>query len=173
MTLNNIKKMKDEKGFTIVELLIVIVVIAILAAIIIVAYQGVTSRANTSKAQTNAVSVQKKAEAYNADTAGGNGVYPATVSAWQTYTTANPSALGAVPTGVTIVVSSATLDPSNGTTNVQYVSCSASAGGAATGYYVAYYDFTQSKKVYITGGANVTPGANNTIAPTCSNASTT
>ena len=40
MTLNNIKTMKKDRGFTIVELLIVIVVIAILAAIIIVAYQG-------------------------------------------------------------------------------------------------------------------------------------
>lgn len=36
------------RGFTIVELLIVIVVIGILAAIVIVAYQGVTNRANDS-----------------------------------------------------------------------------------------------------------------------------
>jgi type IV pilus assembly protein PilA len=173
MTFTNIKKMKDERGFTIVELLIVIVVIAILAAIVIIAYQGVTARANTSKAQTNAVAIQKKAEAYNADTTAGNGVYPATVSAWQTYTTANPSALGSIPSGVTAVPSGTALTTTNGATTVQYVSCSASAGGTATGYYIAYYDFTQSQKVYITGGANVTPGANNTIAPTCSNASTT
>lgn len=37
--------MKRQKGFTIVELLIVIVVIGILAAIVIVAYQGVQTRA--------------------------------------------------------------------------------------------------------------------------------
>ncbi|RYX79148.1 prepilin-type N-terminal cleavage/methylation domain-containing protein [bacterium] len=45
---NNINTYRNQKGFTIVELLIVIVVIGILAAIVIVAYQGVTARANTS-----------------------------------------------------------------------------------------------------------------------------
>ena len=67
MSLNNIKKMQSERGFTIVELLIVIVVIGILAAIVIVAYTGVTKKANSSAAKGNAESVQKYAEAYNAD----------------------------------------------------------------------------------------------------------
>lgn len=40
---------KKQKGFTIVELLIVIVVIGILAAITIVAYNGIQARANTNK----------------------------------------------------------------------------------------------------------------------------
>jgi prepilin-type N-terminal cleavage/methylation domain-containing protein len=94
MTLTNIKKMKDERGFTIVELLIVIVVIAILAAIVIVAYAGVTSRANTSKAQANAVAVQKVAETINAD----NGSYPAGITAFSTGSTTTK-----LPAGVTIV----------------------------------------------------------------------
>ncbi|MDO8335253.1 MAG: prepilin-type N-terminal cleavage/methylation domain-containing protein, partial [Candidatus Saccharibacteria bacterium] len=42
------------QGFTIVELLIVIVIIGILAALVIVAYTGITARANTAKAKTNA-----------------------------------------------------------------------------------------------------------------------
>lgn len=67
MTLNNLKTMKKERGFTIVELLIVIVVIGILAAIVIVAYNGVQNRAKTTSAQAAASTAAKKAEAYNAD----------------------------------------------------------------------------------------------------------
>lgn len=44
---------ETQKGFTIVELLIVVVVIAILAAITIVAYNGIQNRAYTSKVQSD------------------------------------------------------------------------------------------------------------------------
>jgi len=77
MSFNNIKsKVRSEKGFTIVELLIVIVVIGILAAITIVAYNGVTSRANTTAAAATGATLAKKAEAYNAE----KSTYPATLS---------------------------------------------------------------------------------------------
>ena len=66
------------KGFTIVELLIVVVVIAILAAITIVSYNGITARANTSSAESTAAMLIKKSEAYNAEpTTSG---YPATLA---------------------------------------------------------------------------------------------
>ena len=62
------------KGFTIVELLIVIVVIAILAAITIVAFNGIQIRAENAK-KVNAVRAYEKAlRLYAAE----NGSYPAT-----------------------------------------------------------------------------------------------
>jgi prepilin-type N-terminal cleavage/methylation domain-containing protein len=63
-----------QRGFTIVELLIVIVVIAILAAITVVAYNGIQSRAFNSRVQSDVKNVQKIVEAYNAI----NGSYPST-----------------------------------------------------------------------------------------------
>ncbi|USN96833.1 MAG: type II secretion system protein [Candidatus Nomurabacteria bacterium] len=67
MNLANLKTKRAQGGFTIVELLIVIVVIGILAAIVIVAYNGVTTKANDSADAANAQSLDKVAEAVNAD----------------------------------------------------------------------------------------------------------
>ena len=57
--------MKDQKGFTIVELLIVIVIIGILAALVIVAYNGIQNRAKAAAEQSLANVVTKKVEAFN------------------------------------------------------------------------------------------------------------
>lgn len=58
--------MRINKGFTIIELLIVIVIIGILVAITAVSYTGVTNGANTATAQSNANAVKKKATACHA-----------------------------------------------------------------------------------------------------------
>lgn len=62
------------RGFTIVELLVVIVVIGILAAITTVAFNGVQDRAKFSSAQSNLKSIQKALDIYNAI----NSTYPVT-----------------------------------------------------------------------------------------------
>ena len=55
------------KGFTLVELLIVIVVIAILAAISIVAYNGVTNKARDDERVATARELINSAAAYNSE----------------------------------------------------------------------------------------------------------
>ena len=72
---------RASRGFTLVELLIVIVVIAILAAITIVAYGGVTSRAHTAVVKSDFSQASTFLEGYQAT----NGNYP----------TDQPTAVGA------------------------------------------------------------------------------
>lgn len=70
---------QKQKGFTIVELLIVIVVIAILAAITIVAYNGIQNRAKASAVQSDVVNLVKKVEAFKAQST--TEAYPADLAA--------------------------------------------------------------------------------------------
>lgn len=63
--------MKQQKGFTIVELLIVIVVIAILAAIAIVSYSGIQQRARDTERKSDLANLAKVISVYKVD----NGSY--------------------------------------------------------------------------------------------------
>lgn len=152
-----------DRGFTIVELLVVIVVIAILAAISVVAYTGVTTKAKAAQAQSNGSQIQQVAEAYNADA----GYYPGTLAAFTSGFGSAPSAVkpssidmvagqagtGAVPTGTQNLTSG------NGQTTVSYsclTSCTNSTGGR-----IGYYDFNTSAVVHIYVGA-ATSGAGST-----------
>jgi type II secretion system protein G len=60
------------KGFTIVELLIVIVVIGILAALVIVTYNGIQQKARDTERKTDINALHGQFEAYQAQ----NGKYP-------------------------------------------------------------------------------------------------
>lgn len=63
-----------KRGFTIIELLIVIIVISILAVIVIVAYSGIQDRATFSREQDDLKTITKLLALYNVD----NGNYPTT-----------------------------------------------------------------------------------------------
>lgn len=66
-------KYRRTKGFTIVELLVVIVVVAILAAITVVAYTGIQKRAYNSARASDITQIDKLLKMYNASF----GAYPA------------------------------------------------------------------------------------------------
>jgi prepilin-type N-terminal cleavage/methylation domain-containing protein len=61
-----------QKGFTIVELLIVIVVIGILVALVITTFSGIQRRARDTERQTDIKAIHGQVEAYYAQ----NGRYP-------------------------------------------------------------------------------------------------
>lgn len=104
--------MKKTRGFTIVELLVVIVVIAILAAITIGAYNGVQQRTNNTSVIASAKNALTIVNGYIA----ANGQYPTNVSfcitedptcvyggvAWSTNTAAltELKKIGSLPSGV-------------------------------------------------------------------------
>jgi len=153
MSFKNIKSnTQAQKGFTIVELLIVVVVIAILAAITIVSYNGITNRANASSAAALAASVQKKAELYAADD--GTSGYPLNLSALSTADTSKTYYLN-IPGGAGLTA----VDSTSGKKQVQYVSCgvnssttttapttqSAMSASTVTGAIINYWDFNNNR----------------------------
>lgn len=83
-----------QKGFSLVELLVVIAVIAIIAAIAIPNIAGITGAANTAKAQRNA---QNLASTYNAAIAAGYGG-----------TNSETGAITAVTNGISVVIGNTT-----------------------------------------------------------------
>lgn len=70
--MRSLKSYTRQKGFTIVELLIVIVVIGILATLVIVTFAGIQQRARDTQRQTDVNAIQGHVEAYYAQT----GTYP-------------------------------------------------------------------------------------------------
>ncbi|UZQ81875.1 prepilin-type N-terminal cleavage/methylation domain-containing protein [Thermoanaerobacter sp. RKWS2] len=66
--------LKNRKGFTLVELLVVVAIIAILAAALIPRLLGYTDRARQARAMSDLGTMKTVIETYTADQ--GNGVYP-------------------------------------------------------------------------------------------------
>jgi len=145
MSFNSIKtNLRSEKGFTIVELLIVIVVIGILAAITIVSFNGVTNKANATSAKANASAVIKKSEAYNAE----KGAYPLLGTDLTGAAQGDSFSLS----GVTLLNANPT--SSNGKTSVRFLKCSASATGVGTQALVTSSNISGIKVVYWDFAAN-------------------
>ena len=163
MSLNNIKtKLQQERGFTIVELLIVVVVIAILAAITIVSYNGITRSANASSAKSTLATTQKKIEAYNAE----EGRYPIATTEF-TNAAAQAKSYGiALPSGQTNFNTAPTADGTTfkGTGYVQIQACSSAAApltaSNVTGARITWWEYDRT-----------TPGTQTADIGTCSTTS--
>ena len=132
------------KGFTLVELLIVIVVIALLAAISIVAYNGIQQRSRDSAAATAASQLSTKVEAWNSQL----GNYP----------TASDVSGGLVNADVTEAEMNADLKKkvitSGGVSNtspVLYAPCGGSATTKPTGAKITYKEGATGKKEIVRG----------------------
>lgn len=131
-----------QKGFTIVELLIVIVVIAILAAISMAAYTSITARANASTAAATAKAVKDVANTYH----GNYGKFPTNKVQ---FTNGKPGdagedpAVAKLPTDITFLTSTS----ANAAATAQAASDPKSVvvvpyGTGPAGFKIYYRDFT-------------------------------
>lgn len=152
-------KRKDNRGFTIVELLIVIAVIAILAAITIVSYSTVSGKANTTSALSAAEQIQRKGEVYYNEPTGGNGQYPATLA---TLTGATADKSWQVVGPVFQATAIGTTQPT-APNYVNYYRCGHNGTITApvapatnitvtTGFRVAYFDYNTKNTVFVDQG---------------------
>ena len=142
-----------QKGFTIVELLIVIVIIAILAAISMAAYTNITARANTSSAQAAAKTVKDTIQNFQ----GAHGAWPSGKAALvrgapSTSATDMANAVAKLPTDIEFVSS-----VSASSTPKQVVVESNTVASNIVGYRITWRNFAGGTNEYmqvgeITGG---------------------
>jgi prepilin-type N-terminal cleavage/methylation domain-containing protein len=130
--------LKKQKGFTIVELLIVIVVIGILATLVIVTFAGIQQKGRNSQRQTDVNALQSHVEAYYAS----QGKYPTLANlndtTWRSTNTQglDPAALADPKNAATQTLVGAV--PAAGTFSYAYeatpANCDNAANGDCTGY---------------------------------------
>jgi len=137
------------RGFTIVELLVVIVVIGILAAITIVAYTGISGKASVASLQSDLASAKKQLSLYYVD----HGAYPASIDA----TTKCPKDSGGTPD------TKYCLKPSNGNTFTHYplgVLTSPDGFGLQASSGTTNYTITNNSSPVVMSSLAVTDSAN-------------
>lgn len=141
--LNVMNKWAKQKGFTIVELLIVIVVIGILAAITIVAFNGVQQRANNTKMAGMVGQYVKALSIYAAE----KSIYPAVTAASVANNLACLDGTSTCWSGADVTKSAdlktelsqyISTFPSSFNSGLTYATLTPEAGGSFTGYYIIF-----------------------------------
>ena len=131
------------RGFTIVEMLVVIAVIALLATITILSYSSIQERAHTENAKNSASLLKRKVQAYYQI----NNSYPTPSTATTQLNTQKSTSLdNLVKLGVPTTT--------NGERTVALQLCT--SGGS--GYRITYWDYEKNllpATAQIIGGANV------------------
>lgn len=119
-------KLSIRKGFTLIEILIVVIILGILAAIVIPQFTNASNDAKVSSVQTTVQSVQAQLELYKFQT---NSV-PLSASFWSTLGTK------AIVDGKTVGpwVSSPAINPFTNSTAVNYVNAAPGTGAGTWAY---------------------------------------
>lgn len=119
------RKMFTKKGFTIIELLIVIAVIAILVGIALPRFKGMRDEGNIARAKGELRTLQTGVESYRIHT----GAYPAAANFQTTLVNATPQIISAAMNDPFTANTPYTLVLSNGTTGNFYAIYSVGPGG--------------------------------------------
>lgn len=123
------------RGFTIVELLIVIVIIGILAAITIVAYNGIQNRARDTQRKSDLSQIAKALQLYKLD----NGSYPNTSSGCASGSSGNGNGyFNSIYGGTTKSIGRCLVDDGKLTTELKDPSGSLSCSGTTCHTYMFY-----------------------------------
>ena len=145
-----------QKGFTIVELLIVIVVIAILAAISMAAYTSISARAKDSTAQASAKAVKDTILTFQ----GNHGKDPATVAELRSGVPASGAtepAVAKLPSDITVNSAALTTSATEKTVSIQ--NCGSNS------YRVQYVKYSGSAEVKTMDVGNVGSCSSPTYMP--------
>lgn len=89
--LQDLHKRRDERGFTLVELLVVVAILGVLAGVVVFSVSGITNNSQKSACKTEASVLRTAVESFRANT----GAYPAAAA------NLVPGYLGSAPTLVT------------------------------------------------------------------------
>jgi len=118
--------LKKQKGFTLVELLIVIIIIGILATLVIVTFSGVQAKARDSQRQTDIDALNSHIQAYYAE----HGWYP-TLAQIQSSTWVSANMKGLDPDALLAPNSTTQIDAAAATTSKYQYNPTESTNSAA------------------------------------------